>query len=67
LREIGIPKYEKNFVIEKSAGGVWKGRSLTRDEHLMYRYKFLGWDTIDTFAKFYYVQGIIEAGGILGA
>lgn len=66
LVDVGVPKVEKNFLLQRGANSKFSGRSLTRDEHLMYRYKFLGWDTIDLFPKFYYVQGIIENGGILG-
>lgn len=66
LVNVGVPKGEKNFLLQKRRDNIFMGRSLTRDEHLMYRYKFLGWDTIDLFPKFYYVQGIIENGGILG-
>lgn len=66
LVNVGVPMEEKNFLLQKGSDNRFTGRSLTRDEHLMYRYKFLGWDTIDLFGKFYYVQGIIENGGILG-
>ncbi|KAJ6640572.1 Zinc finger protein [Pseudolycoriella hygida] len=66
LIEVGVPKNEVNFLLQRRTDNTFTGRSLTRDEHLMYRYKFLGWDTIDLFPKFYYVQGIIENGGILG-
>lgn len=66
LVDVGVPPEEKNFLLEKGTDNKFKGRSLTRDEHLMYRYKFLGWDTVDLFPKFYYVQEIIENGGILG-
>lgn len=66
LVDVGVPLEEKNFLLQKGTNDKFTGRSLTRDEHLMYRYKFLGWDTVDMFPKFYYVQGIIEKGGILG-
>lgn len=66
LMEAGVPMQEKNFLLQRGTNNEFTGRSLTRDEHLLYRYKFLGWDTIDLFPKFYYVQGIIEKGGILG-
>lgn len=66
LVDIGLPTEEKNFLLQRGSNNIFTGRSLTRDEHLMYRFKFLGWDTIDLFPKFYYVQGIIEKGGILG-
>lgn len=66
LIEAEVPVEEKNFLLQRGTDNKFSGRSLTRDEHLMYRFKFLGWDTIDSFSKFYYVQGIIEKGGILG-
>lgn len=66
LVAVGVPMNEKNFLLQRGTNNEFTGRSLTRDEHLMYRYRFLGWDTIDLYPKFYYVQGIIENGGILG-
>ncbi len=67
LKGFEIPDTSSFFVIERAGlGRGWTGRSMDGEEQITLRYKMLGWDGIDSWAKYVHVRQLIDSGFELG-